>query len=103
MGFLSLTAGAYRETDSTSQPNPHGASRSQIVWAAFPQHSAHEKVCRANSSPDSVLEAFRRKSGGRSPAPLTFPPEASPLARSCGSSRTEQDCSRYDDTLNSRV
>ena len=50
----------------------------------------------ANSSPDSVLEAFRRKSGGRSPAPLASPPGAAPLARSCGSSRTEQDCYRND-------
>ena len=46
----------------------------------------------ANSSPDSVLEAFRRKSDGRSPAPLASPPGAAPLARSCGSSRTKQDC-----------
>lgn len=52
----------------------------------------------ANSSPDSVLEAFRRKSGGRSPAPLASPPGAAPLARSCGSSRTEQDCYRNDRT-----
>ena len=48
----------------------------------------------ADSSPDSVLEAFRRKSGGRSPAPSASPPGAAPAARSCGSSRTEQDCSR---------
>lgn len=57
----------------------------------------------ANSSPDSVLEAFRRKSGGRSPAPLASPPGAAPLARSCGSSRTEQDCYRNDVRNNSRV
>ena len=57
----------------------------------------------ANSSPDSVLEAFRRKSGGRSPAPLASPPGATPAARSCGSSRTEQDCYRNDARNNSRV
>ena len=57
----------------------------------------------ANSSPDSVLEAFRRKSGGLSPAPLASPPGAAPSARSCGSSRTEQDCSGNDQRNNSRV
>ena len=71
--------------------------------SACSQHSAHILLIVANSSPDSVLEAFRRKSDGRSPAPLASPPGAAPLARSCGSSRTEQDCSRNDQRNNSRV
>lgn len=56
----------------------------------------HNCAIVANSSSDSVLEAFRRKSDRRSPAPLASPPGAAPLAGSCGSSRTEQDFYRND-------
>ena len=69
----------------------------------FPSTPHMRRSVVANSSPDSVLEAFRRKSGGRSPAPLASPPGATPAARSCGSSRTEQDCYRNDARNNSRV
>ncbi|KAK7075155.1 hypothetical protein SK128_019943 [Halocaridina rubra] len=55
------------------------------------------------SSRHSWQEAFRRKSDGRSAAPLAPQPRATPLARSCGSSRTEQDCYRYDWRTNSRI
>ena len=72
------------------------------TFGRFPALRTHFLIV-ANSSPDSVLEAFRRKSDGRSPAPLASPPGAAPLARSCGSSRTEQDCSRNDQRNNSRV
>ena len=64
--------------------------------SAGAQHSAHIMLLVAISSLDSVLEAFRRDSNGRSAAPLASPPGAAPLARSCGSSRTEQDSSRND-------
>ena len=96
---FSLFAWALTETLPTEgRPPPSSRGAWQAVQRqsvqAGSQQSVHIMFVVANSSPDSVLEAFRRKSDGRSPAPLASPPGATPLARSCGSSRTEQDCYR---------
>lgn len=79
-----------------------GTAARSVSFGQFPALRTIGPIV-ANSSPDSVLEAFRRKSGGRSPAPLASPPGATPEARSCGSSRTEQGCYRNDARNNSRV
>ena len=103
---FSLFMGALRNTETKSlRLPPAGPVARRDGRNGFGRFPALRTILLivANSSPDSVLEAFRRKSGGRSPAPLASPPGAAPLARSCGSSRTEQDCYRNDVRNNSRV
>ena len=104
---LSLFAWALTETQrGAATAETTGILMADSPTSKFPagsQQSVHYLFVVADSSPDSVLEAFRRKSDGRSTAPLASPPGATPLARSCGSSRTEQDCYRDHKRINSRI